>query len=203
MYKVFCLCKTAIFAAAFAANFLMACTDHGEPDPLSPAEHISQALALPIPAQVALPANPYGHTRVAAYFAKGIQKYRSQVKANSNPITYEWAFVAPQADLFDNSNAKIGTHFAGPSWSVIASDALIVAQQFTPPKTANVDAGSVDWLLLMPKTGTTPTGRFEGVDYIQRIATAGGRAPSTPPNEAGETIEVPYTAVYIFSKIAY
>ncbi|NIJ55511.1 DUF3455 domain-containing protein [Dyadobacter arcticus] len=187
--------------ALLAATFLTACTDHVEPDPSLPAEQIARALALSIPAQVALPANPNGNTILATYFATGVQRYRAQEKFYSNPVSYEWAFVAPQADLFNVSNAKIGTHFGGPSWTVTSSNSLIVGQPFSPAKTANVDPESVDWLLLATKTGTIPTGRFEDADYIQRIATKGGKAPAVPPSSLQQTSDVPYTAVYIFSKI--
>jgi len=54
---------------------------------------------------------------------------------------------------------------------------------------------------LMPKVGTTPTGIFADVDYIQRIATKGGKAPLTPPSDIDETIDVKYKAVYRFTKI--
>jgi len=53
----------------------------------------------------------------------------------------------------------------------------------------------------MPKTGTTPTGIFADVDYIQRIATKGGKAPLTPPANLSETISVKYKAVYRFTRI--
>jgi hypothetical protein len=29
---------------------------------------------------------------------------------------YEWAFVAPKADLFDPRGNRIGRHYAGPHW---------------------------------------------------------------------------------------
>jgi hypothetical protein len=58
---------------------------------------------------------PYGNTRVATYYAVGVQKYKAREKAGSYPLAYEWVFVAPQADLYDATNAKVGTHGAGPS----------------------------------------------------------------------------------------
>jgi hypothetical protein len=77
----------------------------------------------------------------------------------------------------------------------------IYAQVFTPAKSAaSPDPGSIDWLLLMPKTGKVPTGIFANVSYIQRIATKGGKAPTTLPVSAGETVEVKYTAIYRFTK---
>ena len=78
----------------------------------------------------------------------------------------------------------------------------IFGQQFSPARTApSPDPESIDWLLLMPKVGTIPTGIFADVDYIQRIATKGGKAPLTPPTSLSETVEVKYKTVYRFTKI--
>lgn len=168
----------------------------------APAAQIEASENLVIPAAVDLPANlPGGNTRVATYFADGVQKYKAVVKAGSNPVTYIWQFVAPQADLYDITNSKIGIHSAGPVWTLSVNDSIF-AQHFTPARTApSEDPESIDWLLLKPKTGTTPTGVFADVDYIQRIATKGGKAPLTPPTSANETVEVKYKAIYRLSKI--
>jgi hypothetical protein len=130
-----------------------------------------------------------------------VQKYKARIKTGSDPESYEWVFVAPQADLYDINNEKVGTHGAGPFWQISSLD-LIFGQQFTPAKTSpSEDPESIDWLLLMPKIGTTPTGIFADVDYIQRIATKGGKAPLTPPVNLAETIDVKYKALYRFTKI--
>jgi hypothetical protein len=166
-----------------------------------PAQHITESEKLVIPASVDLPANtPNGNTRIATYYAEGVQKYKSQVKAGSNPVTYEWVFVAPQADLYDAGNKKVGTHGAGPFWQLSAAD-TIFAQQYNPPKTAaSPEPATIDWLLLMPKTGKTASGIFANVAYIQRIATQGGKAPAAAPLSADQTVEIKYTAVYRFTK---
>ena len=168
----------------------------------SPAAHIIASENLSIPAIVSVPENlPNGNTRVATYYAVGVQKYKARIKAGSDPVSYEWVFVAPQADLYDITNAKVGTHGAGPFWATSPLD-LIFGQQFSPARTApSPDPESIDWLLLMPKIGTTPTGIFADVDYIQRIATKGGKAPLTPPTNINETIDVKYKTVYRFTKI--
>jgi Protein of unknown function (DUF3455) len=168
----------------------------------SPAAQIAASEKLAIPAEIQLPANlPNGNTRVATFYAEGVQKYKASEITGSNPIAYEWVFVAPQADLYNSANTKIGTHSAGPTWQLSALDS-IYGQQFSPAKKApGSDAGSIDWLLLKPKTGTTPTGVFANVSYIQRIATKGGKAPATPPANANETVDVKYKAVYRFTKI--
>jgi hypothetical protein len=168
----------------------------------SPAAHIAASESLEIPSAVAIPQNlPNGNTRVATYYAVGVQKYRARVKAGSDPVVYEWVFVAPQADLYDASNSKVGTHGAGPFWEISPADSIF-AQHFSPARTApSPDPESTDWLLLMPKSGTLPTGIFVDVDYIQRIATKGGKAPLTPPASLSETTDVKYKTVYRFTKI--
>jgi len=168
----------------------------------SPAAHISASENLAIPASVSVPENlPNGNSRVATYYAIGVQKYKARIKAGSYPVAYEWIFVAPQADLYDVTNAKVGTHGAGPFWQISPLDSIF-AQQFNPARTSpSEDPESIDWLLLMPKTGTAPTGIFADVDYIQRIATKGGKAPLTPPANLSETIDVKYKAVYRFTRI--
>lgn len=168
----------------------------------SPAAHISASESLAIPASVSVPENlPDGNSRVATYYAVGVQKYKARIKSGSDPVVFEWVFDAPKADLYDISNANVGTHGAGPFWQISPLD-LIFGQQFFPAKTApSEDPESIDWLLLMPKAGTTPTGIFADVDYIQRIATKGGKAPLTPPTSLTQTVDVKYKAVYRFTKI--
>jgi hypothetical protein len=168
----------------------------------SPAAHIKASEKLIIPDIVSVPGNlPNGNTRVATFYAVGVQKYKARVKAGSHPVTYEWVFVAPQADLYDITNTKVGNHGTGPFWTTSPLDSIFV-QQFSPARTApSEDPESIDWLLLKPKTGTTPTGIFADVDYIQRIATKGGKAPLTLPTNINETVDVKYKAVYRFTKI--
>lgn len=193
----------AALMSALLLTVVGACSHDKELNTNSPANHIFESEKLVIPAAIDLPANlPGGNTRVATFFAEGVQKYKAQLKAGSNPATFEWVFVAPEANLYDATNAKVGTHTAGPTWQLSGSSTdSIYAQQFSPPKSAtSPDPTNIDWLQLMPKTGKTPTGVFANVSYIQRIATKGGKAPATLPASAGETINVKYTAVYRFIK---
>ena len=185
-------------------TFVIACSKDTDVnmDIDSPAYHIRQSEKLVMPAQVELPDNlPTGNSRIATYFAEGVQKYKAQVKAGSDPVSYEWVFVAPLADLYDITNRKVGTHSAGPSWQLSGSADTIYAQQFSPPKAApSPGPVSIDWLQLMPKNGKAPTGHFQQVSYIQRIATNGGKAPAKPPVSITDTVDVKYTAIYRFSK---
>ncbi|MBC7936690.1 MAG: DUF3455 domain-containing protein [Rhizobacter sp.] len=190
-------------AITFLVTALVACNREKETITNSPAYPFIQSEKLIIPAAIALPQNlPGGNSRVATYFAEGVQKYRSQQIAGSSPATYEWIFVAPQANLYDINGDKVGTHSAGPSWQLTGVNDSIYGQQFSPPQFApGTDASSIDWLLLKPQAGRAPTGIFEKVSYIQRIATAGGKAPFRLPNGPGETVDVIYTAMYRFTKI--
>jgi len=197
--------KTLLISGLFSI-VLVSCTRDKVVDPSedtnSPAYHIIQSENLVIPGAIALPVNlPNGNSRVATFFADGFQKYKAQEIPNSNPVAYQWVFVAPLADLYDASNKKVGNHSAGPTWQLSIADS-IYGQAFNPSRTAaSSDANSIDWLLLMPKTGKPPTGFFANVSYVQRIDTKGGKAPTTPPTNASETANVHYTAIYLFSKI--
>lgn len=168
----------------------------------SAAAQIEASENLTIPAAVSVPENlPNGNSRVATFFAVGVQKYKARIKPGSDPAVLEWVFVAPQADLYDINNTKVGVHGAGPFWATSPLDSIF-AQHFTPARTApSEDPESIDWLLLKPKSGTTPTGIFTDVDYVQRIATKGGKAPLTLPTNINETVDVKYKAVYRFTKI--
>ena len=170
-------------------------------DENSPSIQIAKSENLIVPDAVKLPTNPpEGNSRVFTFFADGVQKYRAEEIPDSNPVAYRWVFVAPQADLYDATNKKVGTHSQGPTWQLSASDS-IYGQAFDPPRTApGADATSIDWLLLMPKTDHAPIGVFANVDYVQRLDTRGGKAPDTAPTSAADIISVHYTAIYRFSK---
>lgn len=192
--------KTLLLVPAIASVIIMACSkDKNAVDTNSPGYKIAQSEKLVIPAAVDLPANaPGGNSRVATYYAEGVQKYKAQLKAGSTS-EYEWAFIAPRANLFDAFNTKVGTHGAGPYWAITTADSIF-AQPYTPARTATPDANSIAWLQLMPKAGKTASGIFSNVEYIQRIATTGGKAPAAAPQNLSDTADVFYTAVYRFSK---
>jgi hypothetical protein len=192
--------KKGGLALIFLALLSGACNRDKDATPPPPAFLITQSESLAIPASIDFPANAAGHTRVATFYAEGVQKYVAKEKPGTNPVSYEWSFVAPQANLYDITNSKVGSHTAGPSWQLSSSDSIF-AQAFTPAKTApSPDPGSIPWLLLKPKEGKIATGLFANVDYIQRIATIGGVAPASAPAGPGETKEVKYTAIYRFTK---
>ena len=180
---------------------LLSCTrEKGHLDVTSPAYHIVQSEKIIIPQAIQLPQNlPNGNSRVATFYAIGVQKYKAQQIPGSNPVAYQWIFVAPEADLYDSTNTKVGTHSSGPTWQLSPADSMF-GQNFNPPRTAqSPDPGSIDWLLMMLQTGKTATGVFANVTYVQRIDTHGGKPPGAPPVSADQTIYVGYTAIYRFS----
>ena len=116
--------------------------------------------------------------------AKGVQIYECR--------DGKWAFVAPEAELFDRAGKKIGTHYAGPHWEAADGSKVIgaVKQRADAP-----GAGNIPWLLLGTKS-VGNEGSFSKVTSIQRVATNGGAAPAGACAQAGERVRVPYSADY-------
>src|SRR5512133_2389000 len=130
---------------------------------------------------------PEGNQVAFHAYALGVQIYRWDGSA--------WVFVAPSARLFSDPghHGQVGTHYAGPTWESNSGSKVAGARLFgcTP------DASPISWLPLS-STAIHGPGVFEGVTYIQRVNTAGGIAPAAPGTVVGQTVEVPYTAEYIF-----
>jgi len=124
--------------------------------------------------------------------ARGVQIYECRVRKDGTG--YEWAFVAPDAELLDAQGRTVGHHGAGPNWQ--AGDGSRVIGTVKARANAPV-AGAVPWLLLATKSGG-PAGAFSNVTSIQRVNTAGGVAPTAPctPELSGTPARVPYTAEY-------
>jgi hypothetical protein len=127
--------------------------------------------------------------------AKGVQIY--ECRAKKDPAGgYEWAFVAPEADLFDARGNKTGRHYAGPYWE--STDGSKIAG--TVKERADAPTGdAILWLLLAAKS-VGPDGSFSKVTSIQRVNTAGGVAPAAGCLRAvsGTPGRVNYTADYYF-----
>jgi hypothetical protein len=126
--------------------------------------------------------------------ARGVQIY--ECRARKDGAGHEWAFVAPDAELFDSHGRRIGTHFAGPSWE--ANDGSRVKATLKARADAP-NAGAIPWLLLEAKSEGRD-GSFSRVTSIQRVNTAGGIAPANGcgPDTLGKSMRVPYTADYFF-----
>jgi hypothetical protein len=136
-----------------------------------------------------------GESLVTTVHAKGVQVYECRM-AKDKPGAYEWAFVAPEAELFDAQGRKVGKHYAGPHWE--ATDGSRVAGSVKARADAPA-AGAIPWLLLTTKSDG-PDGSWSKVSSVQRINTVGGAAPTSgcSYDTTGTPARVEYTADYAF-----
>lgn len=127
--------------------------------------------------------------------ARGVQIY--ECRARKDGAGYEWAFVAPDAVLYDMRGRKIGRHYAGPTWEADDGSKVVAAVKARADATT---AGAVPWLLLTARPAGGTGGAFADVASIQRINTTGGVAPRTgcTQADAGSVARVAYTADYRF-----
>ena len=96
--------------------------------------------------------------------------------------------------MFDQSGARIGRHYAGPTWES-ADGSRVVGEV----EQRSAVQGAIPWLLLRAKSNEG-TGVFASVKYIQRVDTVGGVAPSSGCDAAHADAEarVDYSANYDF-----
>lgn len=128
--------------------------------------------------------------------AAGVQVYECRsADASARP---DWAFVAPEADLYDAGGQRVGRHFAGPTWE--AAD----GSRVTATVTARLPARSPDSIpeLKLAARSDSAKGAFAGVTAIERVDTVGGAAPHEGCTAAttGTRVRVPYAARYVFFK---
>lgn len=145
-----------------------------------------------VPAAIAPAAD---QTIKASLTGVGVQIY---ICSSTTSGAFAWTMVAPRANLLDDCDKLVGTHFIGPTWQ--GNDASSVSGAKAAGVT--VDPSAVPWLLLKA-TGNGPiSGKFSDVTSIQRLSTVGGIAPSTPCDATNATsiAQVPYTAQYVFYK---
>ena len=127
--------------------------------------------------------------------ARGVQIYECRAQ-KGQADQFQWAFVAPEAELFDARGGKVGKHYAGPHWEAIDGSKVVgtVKGRADAPQ-----ADAIPWLLLTTKS-VGASGAFGSVTSIQRVNTAGGVAPRD--GCSGKTLGViertKYTADYYF-----
>jgi hypothetical protein len=148
----------------------------------------ARAVAIPgIPAAIKPPA---GSKPIGAYVvASGTQNYTCVVADGATTGGYTGAST-PEAQLV-GTGGRIH-HFGGPSWQSLRDNSLVTAK-----KIGQVDkSGTIPELLLQVATHSG-TGIMTNADYINRLYTSGGAAP-TGSCTAGQAVKVPYKAVYVF-----
>ena len=147
--------------------------------------------AVPVPDEIRGAAN---ETLAMIVAAKGVQIY--ECRAGKDVGTADWAFVAPEASLFDASGKQIGRHYAGPRWESLDGSTIAgtAKERIDAPQ-----AEAIPWLLLTAKS-VGPEGAFSKVTSVQRVSTVGGAAPKTgcSPASVGQVARVPYAADYYF-----
>lgn len=131
---------------------------------------------------------------------EGVQIYSCKA-VNNNQAGFDWAFISPEADLFDDQGNKVGKHYAGPSWE--ANDgSKIVGEVLAKDNGPNSDA--IPWLLLRVKA-KKGLGIFSQIVSVQRLNTNGGKAPADvcAKVKVGKEIRIPYSADYYFYSDKY
>ncbi len=154
------------------------------------------ATSRPAPPAVAIPASlaaPADETLQRTLDASGVQIYECRAKAGDASAT-EWAFVAPEAQLFDANGLPVGKHYAGPTWESADGSKVVGAVK---AKADAPEAGAIPWLLLATHS-TGGAGAFANVTSVQRVATSGGVAPAAgcSASTLGQQVRVPYKAQY-------
>ena len=125
--------------------------------------------------------------------------------------------VRPQATLFDDAGRQTMTHYLSPNpdeggtaratWQHSRDTSAVwglASASSTDP--AFVAPGAIPWLLVRVtgnERGPSGGAKLVATKYIQRVNTAGGRAPATgcaTPGDLGAHALVPYTTDYYFFK---
>ncbi|HEY5451064.1 MAG TPA: DUF3455 domain-containing protein [Polyangia bacterium] len=153
------------------------------------------ALAPPAGATVKLHAHAVG-AQIYTCTASGATSADGGAGVDGGATTYAWVLKAPDAKLYDSNDAQIGTHGAGPSWTW--SDGSVA----NGAKVAELNAPAADaisWLLLRV-TSTTGAGVLSDATYVQRLNTAGGKAPADgcDATTVGTDARSGYSADYYF-----
>jgi hypothetical protein len=142
-------------------------------------------------------APPPGMRELFEVTASGVQIYVCEEKGQERGKKgFGWAFVAPEAVLFDTGGKRVGMHSKGPTWTLDDGSSVIGELAAKQPSS---NKGSVPWLLLRV-TSHQGAGRLDGASFIRRVNTSGGAEPEGGCDGAhkGNTARVPYTAAYQF-----
>ena len=147
-----------------------------------------------VPANLVVPGD--GNTNMVSFHAYGVgvQIYIWNGSA--------WVFKAPLAVLYDADGNPVGTHFLNttfglPEWKSNSGSDVVGMREAASSVNPPVDPHAIPWLLL-EAVSTAKPGVLANTTYIQRVNTAGGKAPSGAGTSVGQEADVPYTAEYYF-----
>jgi hypothetical protein len=165
-------------------------------DWLPPPANLPAAIAVPATAHVKLHYRGVGMQIYGCLANGGVDAGTADAGADAGPPVYAWVFKAPEATLFDMNFVPAGLHGMGPSWTS-GDGSMVTARALAQVNSPLADA--IPWLLLM-QTSTSGVGEFSDVAIIQRLNTAGGKAPTTPcdASNVNTLSRIPYSADYYF-----
>ena len=179
----------ALAAALASVVGLSACSSMGSSNMSSTMAPFSQA-SLPAAVQV-----PAGHKVAMETVGTGDITYECRAKKDM-ASEFEWAFVGPDAKLWDRKGAQVGRYWGPPATWENQDGSKVTGTQVA---VAPAGTGSIPHQLVKanPAMGM---GAMQGVSYIQRVATQGGVAPAMACGaaNAGQKQVVKYQADYIF-----
>jgi len=112
-----------------------------------------------------------------------------------DPNAYEWAFVAPDATLYEGTRSTARHTVVGLYESLsdrTSVSGVVLASQAVGP-------ANLPWVLIRAQP-IGEGGMFTGVSSFQRVNTNGGAAPTTGcgPDTTGQEARVAYSADYYF-----
>ena len=161
--------------------------------------------ALPAAAAIAEPDGIAASLRAPAseapaFVLNGNGSYIYQCRqALSDPNTYVWAFVVPDATLYDGPRS-VARHATVGLYESLSDRTSVsgVVRSSQPAGGANLP-----WVLIRAQP-IGESGLFANVSSIQRVNTTGGAAPSRgcAADNVGEESRVAYRADYYFYKRA-
>jgi Protein of unknown function (DUF3455) len=141
-----------------------------------------------VPPAIAVPA---GHQVVLDVVGKGVQIYDCPAAGAA------WTFREPAAVLHGRGHRPVGIHFRGPTFEAFDGSSVLGTPDGSAP--APDPTRAIPWLRLKA-VSTQGDGVLARVDYVQRIETRGGVAPTGSCDPATDrTVAVPYRARYVFS----
>jgi hypothetical protein len=113
------------------------------------------------------------------------------------PGGYRWAFLNPDATLFDGTRS-IATHTTASTWEA-SSDRTSAAGRVSATQPAG--EGNLPWALYRTQS-SGDGGLFSGVTSVQRVNTVGGVAPASGCGDTtvGTESRVQFSADYYFYK---
>ncbi|MES2951508.1 MAG: DUF3455 domain-containing protein [Pseudomonadota bacterium] len=150
----------------------------------------------PTVAAIAAPAAlvPANERVAFTWHAIGSQIYECKAAEKGG---WNWAFIGPEADLYNQKDEKVGTHGAGPFWAALDNSRTIGSVK---ARASGARTNDIPLLLLSTKSDGS-AGKMARVSSVQRLNTEGGNAPAkgcVAAADAGKRIKEGYTADYVF-----